>query len=202
MLACVFAQEAAIVRTIFLEGCVAARSSVEIARCAFALFEGLAVAIVLIEWLTLAVAPAIVVALAIGLSVVIALAVGLAVAVPLLREGLPARATIIASLTVGFAIVRALVVEGFAGAMLAHRERNRRASRACHSRPCRLCRRRASPYRNPCGRHFPLNRRNPSSNGRGDLAIPGASRRRCRDVLRYAGCCHQACCAVHSPSCP
>ena len=147
MLACVLAREAAIVRTIFLEGGVAARSAVEIARCAFALFEGLAVAIVLIEWLTLAiallefaiivtfavrlavafplfecalaVAPAIVVALAIGLSVVIALAVGLAVAVPLLREGLPARATIIASLTVGFTIVRALVVEGLARAMLA-----------------------------------------------------------------------------------
>ena len=83
-----------------------------------------------------------------------------------------------------------------------HRERNRRASRACHSRPCRLCRRRASPYKSPCGRRFPLNRRNPSSSGRGDLAIPGASRRRCRGALRYAGCCHQACCAVHSPSCP
>ena len=83
-----------------------------------------------------------------------------------------------------------------------HRERSRRASRACHSRPCRPCRRRASPYKSPCGRRFPSNRRNLSSNGRGDLAIPGASRRRCRDALRYAGCCHQACCAVHSPSCP
>ena len=147
MLACVLAREAAIVRTIFLEGGVAARSAVEIARCAFALIKGLAAAIVLIEWLTLAivllefaiivtfavrlavafpflecalaVAPAIIVALAIGLSVIIALAVRLAVAVPLLREGLPARATIIASLTVRFAIVRALIVEGFARAMLA-----------------------------------------------------------------------------------
>ena len=124
MLACVFAREAAIVRTIFLKGGVAARSAVEIARCAVALFEGLAVAIVLIEWLTLAVAllegaglvavsvrlavtfplvecalavaPAIVIPLAVRLSVIIALAVRLAVAVPLLREGLPARATIIA----------------------------------------------------------------------------------------------------------
>ena len=82
------------------------------------------------------------------------------------------------------------------------RERSRHASRACHSRPCRLYRRLASPCRNLCDRHFPSNRRNLSSSGRGDLAIPGASRRRCRDVLRYAGCCHQACCAVHSPSCP
>ena len=119
MLACVLAREAAIVRTIFLEGGVAARSAVEIARCAFALIKGLAAAIVLIEWLTLAVAPAIVVALAIGLSVIVAFAVRLAVAVPLLREGLAARATIIASLTVGFTIVRALVVEGLARAMLA-----------------------------------------------------------------------------------
>ena len=119
MLACVLAREAAIVRTIFLKRGVAARSAVEIARCAVALIKGLAVAIVLIEWLTLAVAPAIVVALAIGLSVIVAFAVRLAVAVPLLREGLAARATIIASLTVGFTIVRALVVEGLARAMLA-----------------------------------------------------------------------------------
>ena len=139
MLACVFAREAAIVGTIFLEGGVAARSAVEIARCAVALFErlavsaialfvGLAVAIMFIEWLTiavtlfkfaLAVAPAIVVALAVGLSVVVSLAVGLAVAVPLLREGLAARATVIAALTVRFAVIGALIVEGLAGTMLA-----------------------------------------------------------------------------------
>ena len=147
MLACVLAREAAIVSAIFLEGGVAARSAVEIARCAFALFEGLAVAIVLIEGLTLAVAllecavivalavrlaiafalfefalavaPVIAIPLAVRLSVVVSLAVGLAIAVPLLREGLAARATVIAALSVGFAIVGALVVEGLAGAMLA-----------------------------------------------------------------------------------
>ena len=138
MLACVFAREAAIVGAIFLEGGVAARSAVEITRCAIALFVGLAViialavrlvvAIMFIEWLTiavtffkfaLAVAPTIVIPLAVRLSIVVSLAVGLAVAVPLLREGLASRATVIAALTVGFAVIGALIVEGLAGTMLA-----------------------------------------------------------------------------------
>lgn len=76
MLACVLAREAAIVGAIFLEGGVAARSAVEIARCAFALIKGLAVAIVLIEWLTLAVAL-------LEFAIFVALAVRLAVAFPL-----------------------------------------------------------------------------------------------------------------------
>ena len=129
MLACVFAREAAIVGTIFLEGGVAARSAVEIARCAVALFErlavsaialfeglavivalfvGLAVAIMFIEWLTiavtlfkfaLAVAPTIVIPLAVGLSIVVSLAVGL---------------SIVVSLAVGLAVAVPLLREGLA----------------------------------------------------------------------------------------
>ena len=127
MLACVFAREAAIVGAIFLEGGVATRSAVEIACCAVALLEGLAVivalfvglalAVVLIEGLTLAVALlecAVIIALAVRLAIAIALfEFALAVA-PVIVIPLAVRLSVVVSLAVGLTVAVPLLREGLA----------------------------------------------------------------------------------------